>query len=80
MRHSRIPLALLLAVSAAVFAIGVSVERSQTKHHDVAAPAAGANATPQAPEGSSEREAAETHPPAAAATSAPPEPLWLSSP
>lgn len=71
MRHSRIPLALLLAVSAAVFAIGVSVERSQSKHHDAAAPAASGSSTPQAPEGSSEREAAETHPPAAAAPAAP---------
>ena len=74
MSRSRIIVAVLLVASAVVFAIGVSVERSQGESH-TDAPVGGqslGNAT-FAPEGSAEREGAErtTVATKAAATSAP---------
>jgi hypothetical protein len=62
MKVVRVVVAALLAASAVVFAIGVSVERSQSTHHDETAPSAGAGATPQGAEGSAAREAAEKKP------------------
>ena len=68
MSRSRIIVAVLLVASAVVFAIGVSVERSQGESH-TDAPVGGqslGNAT-FAPEGSAAREAAEKKPSATAA-------------
>jgi hypothetical protein len=52
MKSARVIVALLLAASAVVFAIGVTVERSQSTHHDEIVPSVNANATPQGAEGS----------------------------
>ena len=62
MNSWRTILAALLVASAAVFSIGVAVERSQSTHHDEATPQAAASPASNAPEGSAEREAAEKRP------------------
>jgi hypothetical protein len=71
MKSSRAVVALLLAASAVVFAIGATVERSQSTHHDEAVPSVNASATPQGAEGSAAREAAERKQPAAASGATP---------
>ena len=73
MKTSRVIVAALFALSAGVFAIGVSVERSQSTHHDEPVARAGVTPAATAAEGSAEREAAEkkapsTGQPAVAAT------------